>query len=254
MRLHLVSDVHGAVEPLRRAGQGADALICLGDLLCFIDYFDYDAGVFGSLFGPDAVARLVELRTAGKFDEARAWSRSLWASLPDSRTAMDEAIDGQYADLFAAMPTPTYATYGNVDIPDRWAEYAHSGVQILDGEVTEIGGLRFGFVGGGLQTPMRTPYEISEDAYAVKVAALGPVDVLCAHIPPAIPELTYDVVARRLERGSLALREAILEHQPALAFFGHVHQPLAGRFRIGRTECVNVGHFARTKVPYVLNV
>jgi Icc-related predicted phosphoesterase len=254
MRVHLVSDVHGAVEPLRRAGQEADALICLGDLLCFLDYFDYDAGVFGSLFGPEAVARLVQLRTAGRFEQARDWSRSLWAGLPDARTAMDEAIDGQYAELFAAMPTPTYATYGNVDIPDRWDKHAHSGVRILDGEVVEIGGLRFGFVGGGLPTPMRTPYEISEDAYAAKVEALGPVDVLCAHIPPAVPELTYDVLARRLERGSSALYDAIVEHQPALMFFGHVHQPLAGRYRIGRSECINVGHFARTKVPYVLDL
>lgn len=254
MRLHLVSDVHGAVEPLRRAGEGADALICLGDLLCFIDYFDYDGGVFGSLFGPEAVAKLVELRTAGRFAEARDWSRSLWARLPDSRAAMDAAIDEQYAALFAAMPTPTYATYGNVDIPARWAAHAHAGVQILDGAVAEIGGLRFGFVGGGLQTPMHTPYEVSEIDYAAKVAALGPVDVLCAHIPPAIPVLTYDVVARRLERGSIALSQAILEHQPALMFFGHVHQPLAARARLGRTECVNVGHFARTGTPFVLDL
>ncbi|MDQ4038602.1 MAG: metallophosphoesterase [Actinomycetota bacterium] len=254
MRLHLVSDVHGAVEPLRRAGADADALICLGDLLCFLDYYDYDAGVFGSLFGPDAVARLVELRTARRFSEARDWSRTLWEGLPDGRAALDAAIERQYADMFAAMPTPTYATYGNVDIPALWEEHAHPGVQIVDGEVVEIGGLRFGFVGGGLQTPMRTPHELSDADYAAKVAALGPVDVLCAHIPPAVPVLTYDVIARRLERGSTALYEAILEHQPALMFFGHVHQPLASRTRIGRTECVNVGHFARTKTAYVLDL
>jgi Icc-related predicted phosphoesterase len=253
VRLHLVSDVHGAVDALRRAGDGADALICLGDLLCFIDYFDHRAGVFGSLFGSDAVARLVELRTAGRFEEARAWSGSLWETLPDARTTMEEAIDEQYAGLFAAMPTPTYATYGNVDIPARWDKHAHEGIRILDGEVTEIGGLRFGFVGGGLRTPMRTPYEIADADYAAKVAALGPVDVLCAHIPPAVPELTYDVLARRLERGSAALLEAIQEHQPALMFFGHVHQPLAARARVGRTECINVGHFARTSTPYVLD-
>lgn len=254
MRLHIVSDVHGAVEPLRQAGKSADALLCLGDLLCFMDYFDYEAGVFGSLFGADAVAELVALRTARRFDEAREWTRSLWASLSDSRAAIDEQIDIQYAELFAAMPTPTYATYGNVDIPSRWAQHAHPGVQILDGEAVEIGGLRIGFVGGGLPTPMRTPYEIPEADYAAKVAALGPVDVLCAHIPPALPELTYDVMARRFERGSEALREAIVAHQPALAFFGHVHQPLSARIRIGRTECINVGHFARTKTPYVLDV
>jgi len=34
--------------------------------------------------------------------------------------------------------------------------------------------------------------------------------------------------------------------------FGHVHQPLAPRLRLGRTECVNAGHFQRTERPYVL--
>ena len=43
---------------------------------------------------------------------------------------------------------------------------------------------RVGFVGGGLVSPNRTPYEVSDEAYAAKVAALGEVDVLCTHIPP----------------------------------------------------------------------
>jgi Icc-related predicted phosphoesterase len=64
--------------------------------------------------------------------------------------------------------------------------------------------------------------------------------------------LLYDTVARRLERGSEALLDVIRRTQPRLALFGHVHQPLAGRVRVGRTECVNVGHFAATGVPYVL--
>ena len=34
--------------------------------------------------------------------------------------------------------------------------------------------------------------------------------------------------------------------------FGHVHQPLQSRIRIGDTECINVGHFRATGVPYVL--
>jgi hypothetical protein len=34
--------------------------------------------------------------------------------------------------------------------------------------------------------------------------------------------------------------------------FGHVHQPLARRVRVGRTECINVGHFRATGQPYVL--
>ncbi|CAM5459672.1 hypothetical protein SANTM175S_06990 [Streptomyces antimycoticus] len=86
-------------------------------------------------------------------------------------------------------------------MPSLWPEYAESGTTVLDGERAEIGGLVFGFVGGGLRTPMRTPYEIDDETYAAKIAALGEVDVLCSHIPPDVPDLCYDTVARRFERG-----------------------------------------------------
>jgi Icc-related predicted phosphoesterase len=76
--------------------------------------------------------------------------------------------------------------------------------------------------------------------------------VLCAHIPPDLPELLFDTVAERMEVGSTALLDAIKVTQPRYALFGHVHQPLVSRVRIGRTECVNVGHFRATGQPFVL--
>jgi Icc-related predicted phosphoesterase len=251
MRVHVVSDVHGAHDALARAGEGADALVCLGDLILFLDYADHSRGIFPDLFGAEAATRLVELRTAGRFDEARAMSARLWAGM-DRESAIEAAVRKQYAELFAAMPAPTYATYGNVDMPHLWPEFAREGTTVLDGQTVRIGDWTFGFVGGGLPSPMRTPYEVDEDAYAAKVAALGPVDVLCSHIPPAVPELTYDVVARRFERGSEALLEAVRATRPRYALFGHVHQPLSARMRIGTTECVNVGHFRSTGRPWVL--
>ncbi len=253
MRVHVVSDVHGNTDALARAGDGADALICLGDLVLFLDYADHSRGIFPDLFGEANADRLVELRTARRFDEARDLGRSLWAGLDvDRDTAIEAAVRRQYAELFAAFPTPTYATYGNVDIPTLWPEYARPGTTVLDGRRVELGGLVFGFVGGGLRTPMRTPYEISDEEYAAKVEALGEVDVLCSHIPPEVPDLTYDTVARRFERGSRALLDAIRRTRPRYALFGHVHQPLARRMRIGATECVNVGHFAASGRPFAL--
>ncbi|MFD3993797.1 metallophosphoesterase [Streptomyces sp. NPDC058548] len=253
MRVHVVSDVHGNAGDLARAGDGADALICLGDLVLFLDYADHSRGIFPDLFGVENADRLVELRTARRFDEARDLGRRLWAELDiDRETAIEGAVRRQYAELFAAFPTPTYATYGNVDIPRFWPEFARPGTTVLDGERVEVGGLVFGFVGGGLRTPMRTPYEISDEEYAAKVEALGDVDVLCSHIPPDVPDLTYDTVARRFERGSRALLDAIRRTRPRYALFGHVHQPLARRMRIASTECVNVGHFASTGRPFAL--
>ncbi|WP_371538665.1 metallophosphoesterase [Streptomyces sp. NBC_00466] len=251
MRVHVVSDVHGNTSGLARAGDGADALICLGDLVLFLDYADHSRGIFPDLFGVENADRIVELRTARRFDEARDLGRRLWSGV-DRDTAIETAVRGQYTDMFAAFPTPTYATYGNVDIPPLWHEYARPGTTVLDGERVEIGGRVFGFVGGGLRTPMHTPYEVSDEEYAAKIEALGEVDVLCTHIPPEVPELVYDTVARRFERGSRALLAAIQRIRPKYALFGHVHQPLSRRVRVGRTECVNVGHFASTSRPWVM--
>ncbi|MBF8193482.1 metallophosphoesterase, partial [Nonomuraea sp. K274] len=180
MRVHVVSDVHGRADALARAGDGADALVCLGDLILFIDYDDHAQGIFPDLFGAEKAAEFIGLRTAKRFDAARALSAELWATLDgDPREHIERNVRAQYADLFAAMPTPAYLTYGNVDLPRLWADYLKPGQQVLDGQVAEIGGLRFGFVGGGLRTPYRTPYEISDEAYAAKVEAVGEVDVLC---------------------------------------------------------------------------
>ncbi|MFC1412464.1 metallophosphoesterase [Streptacidiphilus sp. N1-12] len=253
MRVHVVSDVHGNSEALARAGDGADALLCLGDLILFLDYADHSRGIFPDLFGAENATKIVGMRNARRFDEAREFSRQLWAGLDvDRETATEQAVRRQYAELFAAFPDPTYATYGNVDRPDLWPDFARDGVTVLDGQVVELGGRTFGFVGGGLPSRMRTPYEVDEETYAAKVAALGSVDVLCSHIPPAVPDLTYDTVARRFERGSEAILEAIHRTRPGHVLFGHVHQPLARRMRIGRTECVNVGHFRSTGRPWVL--
>jgi Icc-related predicted phosphoesterase len=208
-RVHVVSDVHGNARDLARAGDGADALICLGDLVLFLDYADHSRGIFPDLFGKENADRIVELRTARRFAEAREFGARLWGGIgTDRAAAIEKAVRRQYEELFAAFPTPTYATYGNVDMPQLWPEYARPGTTVLDGQRVEIGGWTFGFVGGGLRTPMRTPYEIGDEEYAAKIEAVGEVDVLCTHIPPEVPELVYDTVARRFERGSRALLDA----------------------------------------------
>ena len=253
MRVHVVSDVHGRADALADAGRGADALICLGDLLLFLDYADNGQGIFADLFGAEATRVYVELRTAGRFDEARELSARLLAQRDQSPASLFEtAMARQYAELFGALPEPAYLTYGNVDVPRMWERYTKPGHHVLDGGTVELDGWRFGFVGGGLKSAYRTPYEMSEEEFRAKIEAVGEVDVLCTHIPPAVPELLYDTVARRLEKGSVALLEAIRTIRPRYSIFGHVHQPLAHRTRIGVTECLNVGHFRATGAPCVL--
>ena len=253
MRVHVVSDVHGRADALAGAGRGADALICLGDLLLFLDYADYGQGIFADLFGAEATRVYVELRTAGRVDEARALSVRLLAQRDRSPASLFEtAMARQYAELFGALPEPAYLTYGNVDVPRMWQRYAKPGHHVLDGSTVDLDGWKFGFVGGGLKSAYRTPNEMTEDEFRAKLEAVGEVDVLSTHIPPAVPELLYDTVARRLEKGSVALIETIRVTRPRYSIFGHVHQPLARRTRIGVTECLNVGHFRATGAPFVL--
>ena len=253
MRVHAVSDVHGRVDALVGAGRGADALICLGDLLLFLDYADYRQGIFADLFGAEATRVYVELRTAGRFEEARELSASLLAQKSESRAVLFErAVARQYSELFGALPEPAYLTYGNVDVPSMWERYTKPGHHVLDGGTVDLDGWKFGFVGGGLKSAYRTPNEMTEEEFRAKLEAVGEVDVLCTHIPPAVPELLYDTAARRLEKGSVALVETISATRPRYSIFGHVHQPLARRTRIGVTECLNVGHFRATGAPFVL--
>ncbi len=260
MRVHIVSDVHGAAEDIAAAAAGADLFVCLGDLLLYLDYTDPAVGAYSEVYGADIASEYIELRSAKKFDEARALTaaaleRISGRSDPATRMArFAPIIERQYRDMFAAIPTSALITFGNIDVPSLALPLLRPGQRILDGEVVEIDGVTFGFVGSGLPSRYRTPNEIPVADFDAKIEQLGSVDVLCTHIPPAVPELTFDVVARRFEVGSSALFKAIERTQPRYAIFGHVHQPLSSRFRIGRTECLNVGHFRATRRPFVLDL
>src|SRR4051812_33070762 len=260
MRVHVVSDVHGAADALARACAGAGALLVLGDLIDFIDYRDPAGGVVGRVLGAETSARFGHLRRAGAPGELGAFARASWAALPDADRVVEHAVREQYDRLFAAMTVPTYAIPGNVDVARLWPEYRRAGVEHPHGTVVTIGGLRFSFVGGSTLPPRPTPQPgrvwtpnlVPEADFAATVDALGPVDVLCSHIPPAVPDLAYDVVTRRAETSSFSLLAKLLRDRPRAALFGHVHQPLARRGRGGGTECVNVGYFRSTGRPYVL--
>ena len=260
MRVHVVSDVHGNVEALARAGDGADALLVLGDLVDFVDYRDPSRGILGRVLGPDVSALFGRLRADGTREDMIEFARTAWAGVPDPAAVVEEAVREQYAALFAALPAPTYAIPGNVDMPHLWPEFARTGLHVVDDAAVPIDGLCFGFVGGAplppgvvarRRGPFR-PYLRAHEDYDAAVRALPRIDVLCSHVPPALPDLAYDVVTRRAEAAAPALLDVVYRDRPGAALFGHVHQPLAARARVGRTECVNVGHFRDTATPYVL--
>jgi Icc-related predicted phosphoesterase len=208
-------------------------------------------GILVDIFGREPVAEAAGLRARGRYEEARVVMRSRVGDEDEVRARFVELARQEYERVFDALPDHSFVTYGNVDVPDLLRTFVRPGVRFLDGEVVELDGERFGVVGGGMRTPLRVPGEVDEDEYARKLSAMGPVDVVCTHQPPRIPWLVYDVLGKRFEPGSTSLIAYIQEHRPRRSYFGHVHQPLAPRERIGPTELVNVGHFRGTGRPFV---
>jgi Icc-related predicted phosphoesterase len=249
MRIHLISDLHGAVEPLREAARGCDVLLVLGDLINVLDYRSME-GILVDIFGREPVAEAAGLRARGRYAEAREVMRRRQVPEPEVRDRFVALARQQYEAVFDALPDGTIVTYGNVDVPELLQAFLRPGIRFVDGEVVDLDGERFGIVGGGLRTPLGIPGEVEEDEYDRKLEALGPVDVICTHQPPRIPWLVYDVEGKRFEPGSTGLVGYIVERRPRFSYFGHVHQPLVDRMSMGPTRLVNVGHFRATGKPW----
>lgn len=247
--IYVVSDLHGAHDDLRKAVPEGSTLLLLGDLINFLDYISM-TGILTEVFSVQAVEEVVRLRTAGRIEDARRvmHERSIGRE-EEIREQIGMRVRSQYEEIFAALLDPTYMILGNVDNPALAHSYAsgYPGVHEPDGTVVVLEGERFGFVGGALPTPLHVGGEITEEEMRAKVEGLGEVDVLCSHIPPAVPELCYDTVAGKSETGSKDLLRYIEDVQPRRAYFGHIHQPLTTALWIGRTLCINVGYFRSTK-------
>ena len=248
MSVYVVSDLHGASDALKKAVPEGASLVLLGDLINFIDYTSM-TGILTEVFSVDAVDQVVQLRTAGRVQEARRVMQERSRGREDEiKNEIGRRVLEQYELGFTALPDPTYLILGNVDNPHVVGGFLDRfpAVSSVDGRVVILEGERFGFVGGALPTPLHVAGEISETEMRAKVDALGEVDVLCSHIPPAVPELCFDTLANKSEKGSTDLLEYIRDVQPRRAYFGHVHQPLLSSMHIGRTQCINVGYFRST--------
>ena len=238
----LVADVHGSNRALARLARSGEPLLVLGDLL---DLFDYRTGkgLMAELVGRELVLEFVRLREHGEGAAARAVWRSFEEEHAEEMGAgFDRMVQAGYAEVAEALAgAEAYVTFGNADQPDLLRRSLPPGVRFVDGEVVEIEGLRVGFAGGGLTYPGR----VGEDELAAKLDGLGPVDVLCTHVPPAVSPLGRDVISGRAKQ-SPAVLEYLLAHRPRWHYFGDVHQPQAVSWRVGKTMCRNVGHFRAT--------
>ena len=243
----VVSDVHDAPVALRRLVELGEELLILGDLVNLTDYRT-GQGAVASVMGIDFATRTSAARARGDYPGMRAlWQEEATISGDDLRLRIGDELAGQYQRAADALSGGHgLVIHGNVDRPDALRAILPAGFEYVHGQVIERDGLRLGFVGGGVETPLGADGEVSDEEMREILGGLGEVDVLCSHVPPAVPPLRTDVITGREERGSEPIREYLQEAQPRVHLFGDVHQPQASMWRVGRTRCYNAGYFRAT--------
>jgi len=248
LAIKLIADPHGCFENLTREIRKDDVLIVLGDVLDLIDWAD-TSGILSEVLGKDKlVERLMSAVFAGP-EAALALRDELLSTEGGYFPELLRRVEEQYGAFVAVLQDigcRAYVIFGNGDIPDLLeASLDGVGEAVLARGKVEMGGEVFGFINGALYSPFQMPAEMDDEAYGSLLRELGPVDVLCTHIPPDVQAATMDVVAGRPVEGSASLLEYIEVHRPKILYHGHVHQPAQRELMVGDTRVINVGYYKR---------
>lgn len=243
----LVSDIHGAASALTRVVAMGEPVVILGDFINLTDYRSGE-GAVAEVLGLDLAKETARSRAKGDYKGMMSlWVKAAGEDAESVRAAMAEVYRRQYEEMAQALAGGEgLVIHGNVDRPSLMAEMLPDGYRYAHGMTVELEGYRLGLVGGGIPTPLQAEGETSDEEMESLLEAMGPVDVLCTHIPPALRALRHDVITDRDERGSVAVLRYVERHQPRFHFFGDIHQPQATRWRVGRTGCHNAGYFRAT--------
>lgn len=148
----------------------------------------------------------------------------------------------------------TICVAGNMDLPGHDEMFVRCGVSVnASGRI--INSVGFFGVSGAPISPLRTPYEITEEEISKKIAQ-GFADVRSAlklvFIPHAPPRGTkLDVIHSGAHVGSTAVRTFIDEFQPDVVICGHIHEA-SGQDWIGRTQMVNCGPAMRGSYAVII--
>lgn len=248
----IVSDVHDAFDALAAVASTGETLLILGDLVNLIDYRTME-GILPDVVGRDVIVELTSLRTLDGGRLARdVWVERVAELGIDVGVEVAERMQEQYRRMHSVLDgVNAYVTYGNADDPQMLRDNLPSSARFVDGDVVSIEGWVVGFAGGGIPK-VGSRGEVSHDDMRQKLAQLGPVDVLCTHVPPDSPMLAQDVIAGS-SKASAAVGEYIDEYRPRFHFHGDVHQPRAVSMERGRTMCRNVGYFRATGRAWEFN-
>jgi uncharacterized protein len=205
-----------------------------------------NSGFYPAIVSPDELAHLGanEAAVGERFEQEMISSLDRWLDMADGKLR-----GGQI---------PCILNGGNDDIfeIDDVIE-ASPCVSFAEGKLMDLDGFSLVSMGWTNPTPWNTYREAPEDELAVKieeVAALVP-DMTRAifnfHAPPygsgldeapALDESLRPMHGGAVMKpvGSVAVRDAILKHQPMLSVHGHIHESRAIK-RLGRTFAINPG-------------
>jgi Icc-related predicted phosphoesterase len=191
----------------------------------------------------------------GKYETA---DRIIAAETPDvlviggdltTAGSLKEASDA--LAMFGKVCARILCVAGNMDFPEHDDMFFQMGCSI-NGRGRTINGVGFFGVSAAPHSPLKTPYEISEERI-MALARAGHADVADAKIkifvPHAPPHGTrLDVIHNGAHVGSTAVREFIETHTPNVTVCGHIHEA-RGSDDVGGAPVVNcgqasLGHYA----------
>jgi len=149
--------------------------------------------------------------------------------------SMHHGLEGMI-DVLSAIDRPVLLVPGNNETDDalRAACAGWPAARVLHGEATEIDGVTFFGLGGGVPvTPWNWSFDLTEQQAERMLSGLSPGTVLLVHSPPK------GHVDRGL--GSAAVLRAIQEQRPRLVLCGHVHECWGQESRVGDVPVRNLG-------------
>src|SRR3954464_388402 len=144
----------------------------------------------------------------------------------------------QLIDMLVVIEKPTVLVPGNNETEDdlRRACRGWRSSIVLHGSGTEIDGVPFYGLGGGVPTtPWPWSFDLTEEEAAEKLAGCPEGAVLVVHSPPR------GYVDGPRELGSEAVLRTIEEKRPRVAICGHIHESAGEQSNIGPTSVLNVG-------------